>query len=470
MYSEESEQALLGGLLIDPGQMAEVSQMIKPDHFFIPAHQKIFGAMVEMAVADMGLDPLTVAEYAGMEAGQAEYLYQIASNTFNHGNALAYAKVVSRYHLRRETQRAARQIQEAAMDGSIKEEELVSLVQGIALKMDSEGGVSRPQPKTVAEAAPDYLTLIEERMDSNGKILGTSTGLTDLDELIHGMNPGELIVVAGRPAMGKTTLAMNFCSAAANMLLNDAIEKARKNGIEPLAEKSPKLDFDGHVQVFSLEMPINQLMDRLVSSNSGVTMTHIIRGTTPENEMDALLSTITRIRLQPLVMDDSPKLTPSSLRLRARAMAAKMGTKPKLIMVDYLQLMESGNQGQGGGNRTQEISDISRGLKLLAREMQCPVVALSQLNRGLEQRVNKRPLMSDLRESGSIEQDSDVIIFTYRDEVYNEDTEFKDIAELIVAKQRQGSPGTVRVAFDGPRVRFRNLAASHYDQGESRIY
>lgn len=470
MYSKESEQALIGSLLIDPSQIAEVTQIVKKDYFFIPAHQKIFGAMVEMSLSDLTLDPLTVSEYAGMERSQAEYLYHIATNTFNHSNALAYAKVVTRYNRRRETQKAARLIQEASMDNTIKEEELISLVQGIALKMDAEGGVSRSQPKTLADAMPDYLILLEERMASDGKILGVSTGLTDLDALIHGMNPGELIIIAGRPAMGKTTLGLNFCSNAANKLLNDAVDKARKSGIEPYSEKSPKLDFDGHVQVFSLEMPVNQLMDRLVSSNSGVDMSSIIRGNGREVEQDTIFNTMTRIRLLPLVMDDAPKLTTSSLRLRSRAMAAKMGNKPKLIMVDYLQLMESANSNSGGGNRTQEISDISRGLKLLAREMECPVIALSQLNRGLEQRVNKRPLMSDLRESGSIEQDSDVIIFTYRDEVYNEDTEFKGIAELIVAKQRQGSTGTVRAKFEGKTVRFLNLTAGHYDANEERIY
>lgn len=470
LYSRDSEQSLIGGLLLEPSNISEVAQIVKASHFFVVAHQKIFGAMIEMSASNLDFDPVTVAEYAGMDRSQAEYLYQIAKNTFNYSNVITYAKTVSRYNRRRETQKAARLIQDAVMDKNVKEEQLAGMVQEIALKMDSENGNGQVQPKSLADALPDYITLLEKRMNSDGAILGVSTGLTDLDGMVHGMNPGELIIIAGRPAMGKTTLALNFCAHAAGELLDEAIEKSRKMGVEPLTEKNPKLEMNGHVQVFSLEMPVNQLMDRLVSSSANVNMTQIIRGTMDDREQDLVFNSMTRIRLMPLVVDDASKLTTASLRLRSRAIAAKMGNKPTLIMVDYLQLMESSSNQNSGGNRTQEISEISRGLKLLAREMDCPVIALSQLNRSLEQRVNKRPLMSDLRESGSIEQDSDVIIFTYRDEVYNEDSEFKGVAELIIAKQRQGSTGTVRVGFEGSKVRFRNLAADNYSNGESRVY
>jgi replicative DNA helicase len=278
---------------------------------------------------------------------------------------------------------------------------------------------------------------IETLFEQEGSITGAATGFTDLDELTSGLQPADLIIVAGRPSMGKTTIAMNMAE-------NIAIK-----GDKPVA-------------VFSMEMPGDSLAMRMMSSLGRIDQHKIRTGKLEDDEWPRLTSAINLLAETKLFIDDTAALTPTEVRSRARRLAREHG-QLGLIVIDYLQLMQSPSSGD---NRVQQISDISRGLKALAKELNVPVVALSQLNRNLEQRPNKRPMMSDLRESGAIEQDADLIVFVYRDEVYNEDSPDKGIAEIIIGKQRNGPLGTVRLTFLGQYTRFENFAGNSYNSGD----
>ncbi len=263
-------------------------------------------------------------------------------------------------------------------------------------------------------------------------ITGVSTGFKDLDEMTSGLQKGDMVVVAARPAMGKTTFAMNL------------VEHAVMSGTKP-------------VIVFSMEMPAEQLIMRLLSSIGRINQTKVRTGKLEDEDWPKLSAAISKLKDRPLFIDDTPALSPNELRSRTRRIAREHGT-PGLIMIDYIQLMQVTGSTEG---RTAEISEISRSIKSMAKEFECPVVALSQLNRGVEQRPNKRPVNSDLRESGAIEQDADIIMFIYRDEVYNEESADKGIAEIIIGKQRNGPIGTARLAFIGKYVRFDNLAMNY---------
>ena len=280
----------------------------------------------------------------------------------------------------------------------------------------------------------NVINTIDTLFNSDEAITGISTGFTDLDEKTSGLQPSDLIIVAGRPSMGKTTFAMNL--------------------VENALMRSDKV-----ILVYSLEMPAESLVMRMLSSLGRIDQTKVRSGRLDEDDWPRLTSAVNLLQERKLFIDDSAGISPSDMRARTRRLAREHGDIG-LIMVDYLQLMQLG--GSGGENRTNEISEISRSLKALAKEFNCPVVALSQLNRSLEQRPNKRPINSDLRESGAIEQDADVIMFVYRDEVYHPETEYKGVAEVIIGKQRNGPIGTVRLAFQGKFTRFDNLAPGSY--------
>jgi replicative DNA helicase len=280
----------------------------------------------------------------------------------------------------------------------------------------------------------NVIDTIDTLFNSDNAITGISTGFTDLDEKTSGLQPSDLIIVAGRPSMGKTTFAMN--------LVENALMRSEKA-----------------ILVYSLEMPAESLVMRMLSSLGRIDQTKVRSGRLDEDDWPRLTSAVNLLQERKLFIDDSAGISPSDMRARTRRLAREHG-EIGLIMVDYLQLMQIG--GSAGENRTNEISEISRSLKALAKEFNCPVVALSQLNRSLEQRPNKRPINSDLRESGAIEQDADVIMFVYRDEVYHPETEYKGVAEVIIGKQRNGPIGTVRLAFQGKFTRFDNLAPGSY--------
>jgi replicative DNA helicase len=297
----------------------------------------------------------------------------------------------------------------------------------------SENGPKVGGPISVNPLLKEALDKIDELFNSKGSITGLSTGYTDLDAKTSGLQDSDLIIVAGRPSMGKTSFAMN--------LVENAV----------LADSSPVL-------VFSMEMPAGSLMMRMLSSIGKIDQTRVRNGQLAEDDWSKLSAAMQQLKDKPLFIDDTPALTPTEVRSRARRVARENGSLG-MIMLDYLQLMQVAGGGEG---RTAEISEISRSLKSIAKEFECPVIALSQLNRSLEQRPNKRPVMSDLRESGAIEQDADLIMFIYRDEVYNEESPDKGTAEIIIGKQRNGPIGTSRLAFIGEFTRFENLARGDY--------
>ncbi|MEW5250802.1 replicative DNA helicase [Microbulbifer discodermiae] len=459
-HSVEAEQSVLGGLMLDSSRLDSVAEQLGEEDFFVAGHRSIFAVMAQLAEAEQPLDIVTLAEALASrellaEVGGAAYLAELAENTPSAANIVAYAKIVRERSMLRQLIAAAGEISRTSFNpGGLASADLLQMaerrVAEIAEGRTKEGGflgVDALLKKTVER--------IDELFKSEGDLTGLSTGLTELDQRTSGWQPGELVVVAARPSMGKTALALNFA------------EKAM------LSQDRPTL-------VFSMEMPAESLIMRMLSSIGRIDQTRIRNGKLQEEDWPKLSGAVQKMRGRPLYIDDTPALSPSEVRARTKRTLrdhanmlmrenprlsheeADARSLPALIMLDYLQLMQVKGASEG---RTQEISEISRSLKSLAKEYDCPVIALSQLNRGVEQRPNKRPMNSDLRESGAIEQDADVILFIYRDEYYNEDSPDKGMAELIIGKQRNGEIGTCRAAFVGKFTRFDNLAPEYY-QGE----
>lgn len=430
----EAEQSVLGGLLINAELMDQVAEIIQAKDFYAPEHRLIFAAMLALSQESHALDIITVSE-ALERAGELEtvgglaYLAEIAKQTPSPSNIQHYAQIVRERSQLRQVIRTALDIADQGYnpegrDSNTLLQEAEKRFTAIAEQRQSEKGLEAMNPLLKAT-----LKRIDELAESDGKITGISTGYYELDEKTSGWQRSDLIIVAARPSMGKTTFAMNMVEHAV-------------------------LNQDLPVVVFSLEMPAESLMLRMLSSVGRIDQTHIRNGKLDQEEWDKLTYAVQRLKDRPLFIDDQPGLTPTEMRSRVRKLAREHGGIG-MIMVDYLQLMRVAGNTEG---RTAEISEISRTLKAIAREFNCPVMALSQLNRSLENRPNKRPINSDLRESGAIEQDADVILFIYRDEVYNEDSQDKGTAEIILGKQRNGPIGTCRLAFQGRFTRFDNLA------------
>ena len=362
-----------------------------------------------------------------------------AKDTPSAANITAYADIVRDRSVLRQLIHIGTQISDSAFNtegrdtSELLENAERQVFQIAEQRQRGQGGGFVPIKSLLANAIDKIETLFEQE----GAITGAGTGFTDFDELTSGLQPADLIIVAGRPSMGKTTIAMNM---AENIALK---------GNKPVA-------------VFSMEMPGDSLAMRMMSSLGRIDQHKVRTGKLEEDDWPRLTSAINLLAGTQLFIDDSPALSPTEVRARARRLAREHG-QLGLIVVDYLQLMQSPSSGD---NRVQQISDISRGLKALAKELNVPVVALSQLNRNLEQRPNKRPVMSDLRDSGAIEQDADLIVFVYRDEVYNEDSADKGIAEIIIGKQRNGPLGTVRLTFLGQYTRFENFTGTSYSSGD----
>ncbi|MGM0571077.1 replicative DNA helicase [Marinobacter sp.] len=439
-HSVEAEQAVLGGLMLDNRRFDEVSEVITAGDFYRQDHRLIYAAVERLASESEPLDVVTLAEYlerAGdiEDAGGLSYLAELAEKTPSAANIRAYAQIVAERSILRQLIEVSGGIVDSAFNpqgrtSSDLLDEAERNVFRIAESRTKEGS----GPKAINPILTQALTRIEELFESGEKVTGLTTGFTDLDEWTSGMQPSDLIIVAGRPSMGKTTFAMNI------------VENALLSSGEPIL-------------VFSMEMPADAIVMRMLSSLGRIDQTRMRSGKLEEDDWPRLTSAVSLLKDKPLYIDDTPGLSPTEMRSRARRIARENGGKLSLIMVDYLQLMRVPGNTEG---RTAEISEISRSLKGLAKELSCPVVALSQLNRSLEQRPNKRPVNSDLRESGAIEQDADVIMFVYRDEVYNEDTQDKGIAEIIIGKQRNGPIGTVRLAFIGKYTKFEDLAHGDY--------
>ncbi len=436
-HSPEAEQAVLGGLMLANQFYDAVAEVLKNGDFFKPSHSQIFAAIARLAEADQPFDIVTLAEELSRHdeletIGGMGYLSDIAKNTPSAANIAAYAQIVREHATIRQLISVANEISRLGYDSAgLDATDLLQLAEKRVLEI-AEG---RPKEGGL-EAMEGLLKNTVERIDalfrSKSDITGLASGLTDLDQRTAGWQNGELIILAARPSMGKTALALNFVESAI------------------FTQKKPVL-------VFSMEMPSESLIMRMISSVGRIDQGKIRNGQLTEEDWPKLSSAVQKMKGAPLFIDDTGGLTPQDMRARIRRTAREHGD-PGLIMVDYLQLMQIAGSSEG---RTQEISEISRSLKGLAKEYNCPVIALSQLNRGVEQRPNKRPMNSDLRESGAIEQDADVILFIYRDDYYNEDSPDKGIAELIIGKQRNGEIGTCRAAFVGKYTRFENLAPDY---------
>jgi len=438
-HSIEAEQSVIGGLMLDNSAFERVLDAVSDGDFYRHDHRLIFRAISHLAERNQPFDIVTLGEQLERsghleQAGGMAYLGELAANIPSVANIRAYAQIIRERATLRQLIGVSQEIADNAYQpqGRSSEEvleEAERLIFQIAEDRPKTGG-----PIAINEILGRALDRIDSLYEAGDAITGLSTGFADLDNQTSGLQAADLIVVAGRPSMGKTTFAMNMVE---NALLR--------------TEKC--------VLVFSLEMPAEALVIRMFASLGRIDQTRVRTGRLDDDDWPRLTSAVNLLKDRKLFIDDTAGISPSAMRARARRLVREHG-EIALIMVDYLQLMQI--PGYGGDNRVNEISEISRSLKALAKEFGCPVIALSQLNRALEQRPNKRPQNSDLRESGAIEQDADIVMFVYRDEVYHPDSEDKGVAEIIIGKQRNGPIGTVRLAFLGKYSRFDNLAAGGY--------
>ena len=438
-HSTEAEQAVLGGIMLSNQHWDGIAERVIAEDFYTFAHKAIFQTMEELMRNQTPIDLITLdqalkAKGISDSVGGFAYLADLSNNTPNAINILAYAEIVREKAILRELIAVGNRIAENSYSPKGKDIKMVldeaeREVFAIAEKRSS----STEGPQNVISVLESTIARIDtlSKLENHSGVTGVSTGFVDLDKKTAGLQPSDLVIVAARPSMGKTTFAMNLCENAA------------------MASDKPVL-------VFSLEMPAEQIMMRMIASLARVDQTKIRTGQNlDETEWSKIASVFGMFKQKNnLYIDDSSGLTPTELRSRARRVYHE-NNGLSMIMVDYLQLMRA---PAFSDNRTLEIAEISRSLKALAKELEVPVIALSQLNRTLEQRADKRPVNSDLRESGSIEQDADLIMFIYRDEVYNDNSEDKGVAEIIIGKQRNGPIGRVRLAFNGQFSRFDNLA------------
>jgi replicative DNA helicase len=435
-HSIEAEQSVLGSMLIAPDAWDKVAELVNDEDFYNRSHQIIFRAILRLLRKSQPIDLITVSEDLEErneleDAGGFAYLGELARNTPSAANVIAYAQIIKERAVTRELIGVAHEIAEAGYNPEGRNSgEILDMAESKVFEIAEKRTGKDEGPKNIESVLGKTIDRLEILVKSNKEVTGVSTGYTDLDKKTSGLQPSDLIIVAARPSMGKTTFAMNLCENA--MLL----------------ETKPVL-------VFSLEMPSEQIMMRMLASLSRVDQTKIRTAQLNDEDWARISNTMAMLKDKDnLYIDDSSGLTPMDVRTRARKLARDRGGI-SLIMIDYLQLMRVPSLSD---NRTLEIAEISRSLKALAKELEVPVVALSQLNRGLEQRADKRPINSDLRESGSIEQDADLIMFIYRDEVYHEESTDKGIAEIIIGKQRNGPIGTSRLTFQGQFSRFDNYA------------
>lgn len=433
LFHIESEQSVLGGLLIDPKAFDRIDFLSESD-FYREDHRVIYRNIALMLAERQPVDVVTVAESL-KSAGVPEdyiglaYLGELAMNTPSASNIKRYAEVVRNKRGLRDLLDASAQIAEIAQgESSLSAEERIDQAEGIIYALSMQREIQTEEAKVIGSFLAEVVEDIQARFDNDGAIIGLPTGFIDLDEKTCGLQGGDLIIVAGRPSMGKTAFALNV---AENVAANQG---------------KPAL-------VFSMEMSRKQLAERSLASLGGVSMNSIRSG--KQIEFDRLSHAVGKLHKAPLHIDDTPALTITQMRSRARRVSRKTGLS--LIVVDYIQLAR-GDIGKGG-SREQEVSSVSRGLKALAKEFNCPVIALSQLNRKVDDRADKRPMMSDLRDSGAIEQDADVILMMYRDEYYNPNSPDKGTAEIIIGKQRMGETGRVQVLFQGEFSRFKSLTA-----------
>ena len=437
-HSIEAEQSLLGGLMLDHKSWDKIADIVSESDFYRKDHRTIFAAIANLAEGANPCDVVTVSEWLDKNgkleaAGGLEYLASLANETPGAANARSYAKILRERSMLRSLISAGNEISGAAFasDGRTAAE-IVDDAERLVFEIAESGSRGRSGFKSLKQILPDAVDRIDVLHQSDGDITGISSGFVEFDKLTAGLQPGDLVIVAGRPSMGKTTFAVNMAENAA------------------IGAKVP-------TAIYSMEMPAQQLAFRMISSLGRVDQTHLRTGKFPDEDWSRINTAVQLMSDAPIFIDDTPGLSPTEIRARARRLQREHGLG--LIVVDYLQLMTvPGNKE----NRATEISEISRSLKALAKELSVPVIALSQLNRSVEQRQDKRPVMSDLRESGAIEQDADVIIFIYREEVYNQETPRKGIADISIAKQRNGPIGDFPLTFVGRYTKFENWVPDSY--------
>ena len=440
-HSIEAEQSVLGSLMLDNESWEKTADLLVEHDFYRRDHQLIFRAIADLFEQSQPVDVITLAEYHDKrgeldKVGELAYLGMLARNTPSSANIIAYASIVRERSILRQLIAVGTAISNVAFSPEGKSsEEMLDLAEGQVFEIAEKGAKRSGGFIQVKEVLSRVVDRIDTLFEQDSPITGLSSGFNDFDEQTSGMQPADLVIVAGRPSMGKTTFAMNLAEHAA------------------IKSKVP-------VAVFSMEMPADALAMRMLSSLGQIDQHRLRTGRLNDDDWPRLTSAIALLNEAPLFIDDTPALTVTELRARARRLKREHGLS--MIVIDYIQLMQ-GSSRSSNENRATEISEISRSLKALAKELEVPVVALSQLNRSLEQRPNKRPIMSDLRESGAIEQDADLIVFIYRDEVYNEDSAEKGKAEIIISKQRNGPIGTVALTFQGKYTRFENFAFNNYD-------
>ncbi len=437
-HSIEAEQSVLGGLLLENTAWDKIADVVTEHDFYRNDHRLIFRSIAVLAETDKPRDVITLSEWLKdrdelENAGGLAYLGTLAKDTPSAANIKAYADIVREKSVLRQLISIGSEISEDAFNaGERPSKELLDEAEKKVFEI-AEQGNRKQDFHTIKNLLKSTLATIDELSKSTESITGASTGYTDLDSMTSGLQKGDLIIVAGRPSMGKTTFSMNLAEFIA---VND---------------KKP-------VAIFSMEMPAEQLILRMFASMGRVPLNDIRTGKIREEDWPRIGMAVKTFGDTKLFIDDTAAMSPTEVRAKARRLHREHGSMG-LIVLDYIQLMQTGAKSD---NRAAEISEISRSLKALAKELECPVIALSQLNRSLEQRPNKRPIMSDLRESGAIEQDADVIMFIYRDEVYDENTPDKGMAEVIIGKQRNGAIGKVRLTFTGKYTRFDNFMPDIY--------
>ena len=441
-HSIEAEQSVLGSLMLRPDAWIDVIDILGANDFYRSEHKIVFEAMDGLWQENKPIDAVTVADVLSTRGlldriGGRAYLAELVETTPGTANAPAYARIVRDRSTLRQLIRAGQHIAESGFEpGGRNSDDLVEEAERQVFAI-AEGRIADSGPQPITPMLTTATAELRKLHENKGQLPGLASGFDDLDKLTTGFKDSDLIVIAGRPSMGKTAFAMN--------IVEYAVVQCNKPSV-----------------VFSLEMAAEQLALRLLSSLARINQSRMRIGDLDDRDWHNFSNEVGRLKDKPFYIDDTPALTPGELRARTRRVAREAGSIG-LIAVDYLQLMRIAGSPE---NRTTEISEISRSLKALAKEMRCPVLALSQLNRDVEKRQNKRPMMADLRDSGAIEQDADLILFIYRDEVYNTDSPDKGIAEINIAKQRNGVTGTVKLSFLGELTKFESRAPSRYDDLE----
>ncbi|WKB53641.1 replicative DNA helicase [Eleftheria terrae] len=441
-HSVEAEQSVLGGLLIDNGAWDRAGDMLSEADFYRFEHRLIYSAIAGLMNASKPADVITVYEQLqslgkAEECGGLVYLNALAQSVPSAANLGRYAEIVRERSVLRKLVSASDEIATAAFNPQGRPvSAILDEAEGKIFRIGEEGSRSKQGFHSMDQLVVDLLDRVQELAENGAEdVTGVRTGFVDLDRMTAGLQPGDLIILAARPSMGKTAFALNIGEHVA------------------VAEGLP-------VVVFSMEMGAAQLALRVVGSLGRIDQSHLRTGSLRDDEWSRLSEAVEKLRNANIFIDETPGLSPTELRARARRQARQCG-QLGLIIIDYLQLM-SGNGGGSEENRATVIGEISRGLKALAKELRCPVIALSQLNRSVETRTDKRPMMSDLRESGAIEQDADVIMFIYRDEYYTKEAcKEPGVSEIIIGKQRNGPVGTVKLAFLKPLTKFENLAPGY---------